>query len=58
MANNKWQALRDIQGARDAAHEVAAKTEDEDTKLLAGAVEKLASQMLWLLPEPGTTETD
>ncbi|WIE69521.1 hypothetical protein [Curtobacterium sp. MCLR17_054] len=43
--------LREIEAARDAAQEVAEQSDDEQTKKLAAALDKLATQMVWLLPE-------
>lgn len=52
MATNRFKMMREIEAARDAVREVADQSDDEQTKKLAGAVDKLATQMLWLLPEP------
>lgn len=52
MAANRFKVLREIEAARDSVREVAEQSDDEQTKKLAGAIDKLATQMLRLLPEP------
>lgn len=51
-----FRMLSEIEAARDAAAEVAEQTGDEQTKKLAIAVDKLARQMLWLMPDPTAEE--